>query len=130
MASAWKERALPTLRTLVLFFWCPFSEMSDEIPTAFSRVNVGIKANDKGMLSESSHKCSPPLSTHDARTRTHTHTHTHTHTPLKPADGAQETSGSGCCLHSYSSNAIWFSSLMASESLGVDRWPHRFRLGS
>lgn len=50
--------------------------MSDEIPTAFNTVNMGIKANDKGMLSESSHKCSPPLSTHDTRAHTHAHTHT------------------------------------------------------
>lgn len=48
MASARKGRALPTLRTLVLFFWCPFSELRDEIPTAFKQGNAGIKANDEG----------------------------------------------------------------------------------
>lgn len=43
-----ERRALPTLRTLVLFFWCPFSELRDEIPTAFKQGNAGIKANDEG----------------------------------------------------------------------------------
>lgn len=59
----------------------------------------------KGLLFESC-ECSPPLSTHNS------------HMHLPPADGAQETSESGCCLHSHSSNAIWFSSLMASASRG------------
>lgn len=109
-------RALPTLRTLVLFFWCPFSELRDEIPTAFKQGNAGIKANDRGVLSESAHL-------HSVHT-------TLSHTHASPAGGAQETSERSCCLHSYSSNAIWFSSLMASASRRVDRWPHRFRLGS
>lgn len=43
------KKAPPIPRTLVLFFWCPFSEMHDEIPTDFNTVNVGIKANDKGI---------------------------------------------------------------------------------
>lgn len=44
-----KKLPLSTPRTLVLFFWRPFSEMQDEVPADSNTVNVGIKANDKGI---------------------------------------------------------------------------------
>lgn len=86
MASARKGRALPTLRTLVLFFWCPFSELRDEIPTAFKQGNAGIKANDRGVLSESAHL-------HSVHT-----TLSHTHT--SPADGPRtHQREAAVCIH-------------------------------
>lgn len=87
MTSARKGRALPTLRTLVLFFWCPFSELHDEIPTAFKQGNAGIKANDRGVLSESAHL-------HSVHT-----TLSLTHTPLLQTGPRKHQREAAVCIH-------------------------------
>lgn len=73
----------------------------------------------RGLLSQSSQEHPPPLSTHGSPR----------HLPAC-RQGPEKSLQRGCCLCSYNSNAIWFSSLMASASHGMDRRPHTFRLGS